>query len=194
MQRLPDAVAAAVEWHGDQLRKGKQVPYVSHLLGVASLVLEHGGDEAQAMAALLHDTLEDTAATIEVLTSRFGDDVTSMVQDCTDTTDPDEARDHTTSWARKERAVAHLRGMRARSVLVSACDKLHNLRDMVADAEAGAFDDAWPFNVSPSQQVEYYGILADALRANGSVPGRLVDEVDALAERLARSLTGPASR
>lgn len=184
---LADALDAALSFHGAQTRKGKPIPYVAHLLGVASLVLEHGGSMEQAAAGLLHDTLEDTDATVADLAA-FGTVVTAIVLDCTDVDDPTEDRDPSTSWARKQRAIEHLRTMPAGSVLTSACDKLHNLRDMVADAESGAFDGAWPFNVGREQQVTYYRGLAGALRANDAVPRRLCDEVDALAERLARSL------
>ncbi|MEA3055580.1 MAG: hypothetical protein QOD30_1012, partial [Actinomycetota bacterium] len=81
---LPDALDAALAWHGDQRRKGKDVPYVAHLLGVASLVLELGGSAEQAAAGLLHDVLEDTDATLDDVRARFGDTVASIVEACTD--------------------------------------------------------------------------------------------------------------
>lgn len=188
---LADALDAALSFHGGQLRKGKPIPYVAHLLGVASLVLEHGGSTEQAAAGLLHDALEDTDATVADLAA-FGTVVTTIVLDCTDVDEPTEDRGPSTSWTRKQRAIEHVETMPAASVLVSACDKLHNLRDMVADAESGAFATSWPFNVSPEQQVAYYRGLAGALRANAGVPRRLCDEVDALVARLATCLTDRA--
>src|SRR5687767_1740947 len=105
---LPAALAFALAAHGDQTRKGSNVPYVSHLLQVSGLVLEHGGDSEQATAALLHDVVEDTAATIEDVAAAFGPAVAAIVADCTDTL-ADETPDHKRPWlARKQAYVAHL--------------------------------------------------------------------------------------
>ena len=187
---LADAVAFAVAAHGSQRRKGKDVPYVAHLLGVASLVLEHGGTETQAVAGLLHDTLEDTATTVADL-AVFGEAVVRLVVACTDAVEGED-RGASTSAMRKQRYVSHFPSLPADAALVSACDKLHNLRDMVNDAEGGLFaDGAWPFNVSAAEQVAYYRGLADAFDAHGGLPAALVREVRALVERLARSLTDP---
>ena len=184
---LPDALEAALAWHGDQRRKGKDVPYVAHLLGVASLVLELGGTEEQAAAGLLHDVLEDTDATIDDVRSRFGDGVATIVEACTDAA-PGEDRGPSTSMLRKQRYVEHVPSMASDAALVSACDKLHNLRDMVLDANSGAFDEAWPFNVTREEQVEYYRGLFDALNGNPGVPPALVDEMRTLVDRLERAL------
>jgi (p)ppGpp synthase/HD superfamily hydrolase len=183
---LPDALAAAMRWHGDQRRKGKDVPYVGHLLGVASLVLDFGGSIDQAIAGLLHDTLEDTDATVDDL-AVFGDDVVRIVLACTDAAEGEDRGAHTSAM-RKQRYVEHFPAMDADAALVSACDKLHNLRDMVIDANSGAFDDAWPFNVSREEQVAYYRGLAGAMARNPGVPAALVDEVQSLVDRLARAL------
>jgi (p)ppGpp synthase/HD superfamily hydrolase len=177
--KLPDALAFAIRWHGDQRRKGKDVPYVAHLLGVASLVLEHGGSEDQAVAALLHDTIEDTDATVEDL-APFGDDVVRIVVACTD--------EPGTSLERKARYVAKVPTLQADVALVSACDKLHNLRDVVMDASAGAFDEAWPFNVTREETLAYMRSLVDAFTRNGTVPAVVVDELRNLADRLERLL------
>jgi (p)ppGpp synthase/HD superfamily hydrolase len=184
---LPDALDAALTWHGDQHRKGKDVPYIAHLLGVASLVLEFGGNEEQAAAGLLHDALEDTDATVEDVRSRFGDAVASIVSACTDAA-PDEDRGPSTSMLRKRRHVEHVPSIAPDAALVSACDKLHNLRDMVIDANSGAFDTSWPFNVTRDEQVSYYRGLIDALNCNPGVPAALVDEMRSLADRLERAL------
>jgi (p)ppGpp synthase/HD superfamily hydrolase len=177
--KLPDALAFALEAHGSQRRKGKDVPYVAHLLGVASLVLELGGTEDQAIAGLLHDTLEDTSATVDDL-ARFGDDVVRIIVACTDSPG--------TSAERKARYVAKIPTLPADIALVSACDKLHNLRDMVLDANSGAFDDAWPFNVSRTEQVTYYRSMVASLVQNLGVPVALVDEMQTLVDRLERAL------
>ena len=84
-RRLSDAAAFALTIHARQTRKGTDTPYISHLLGVASLVLEHGGDEGQAIAGLLHDAIEDQGAHQEAaITERFGDRVARIVRGCTD--------------------------------------------------------------------------------------------------------------
>ena len=184
---LPDALDAALAWHGDQRRKGKDVPYVAHLLGVASLVLELGGSEEQAVAGLLHDAVEDTDATIDDVRARFGDVVASIVEACTDAA-PGDDRGPSTSMVRKQRYVEHVPAMAADAALVSACDKLHNLRDMVLDANSGAFDEAWPFNVTRAEQLSYHRGLVDALNRNPGVPPVLVDEMRTLVDRLAQAI------
>lgn len=92
--RYVDALRFAVEKHVDgggfaERRKQTQIPYLSHLLSVSALVWEAGGDEDQAIAGLLHDTLEDTKATTAELAERFGDDVTATVVACSDGIDPE---------------------------------------------------------------------------------------------------------
>ena len=183
---LPDAVEAALRWHGGQQRKGKGVPYIGHLLGVASLVLDFGGTMDQAIAGLLHDTLEDTPATVEDL-AVFGEDVVRIVIACTDAAEGEDRGAHTSAM-RKQRYVEHFPTLDADAALVSACDKLHNLRDMVIDANSGAFDDAWPFNVTRDEQVGYYRGLVGAMGRHPGVPAALVDEMQSLVDRLARAL------
>src|SRR5690242_9147657 len=85
-RRYDDALAYASALHREQMRKGTEIPYISHLLAVSSLVIEHGGDEDQAIAGLLHDAAEDQGgdATLREIRSRFGEDVAKIVSDCTD--------------------------------------------------------------------------------------------------------------
>ena len=129
--RFAQALTYACIAHSDQLRKGTEIPYVSHLLAVAGLVLEHGGDEDEAIAALLHDAVEDAGgqARLANLRHRFGDRVAEIVIDCTDTDITPKP-----PWrARKETYIAHLENASASARLVSCCDKLHNARTIVAD-------------------------------------------------------------
>src|SRR3954470_1989487 len=105
--RFRDALVYAAELHVDQVRKGSDTPYVAHLLAVTSLVLEHGASEDEAIAALLHDAIEDQggAATREEIRRRFGDAVTAIVDGCTDADVIPKP-----PWrARKEAYVAHVR-------------------------------------------------------------------------------------
>jgi len=135
--RLHQALDSAADAHRDQSRKGTAIPYLSHPLGVASLVLEHGGDEEQAIAGLLHDVLEDCGGQHEALIREaFGDRVAAMVLGCTDGL-PDEAGDKPPWKARKLAYLQHLELADEGTLLVSACDKLHNARAIVADLMAG---------------------------------------------------------
>jgi (p)ppGpp synthase/HD superfamily hydrolase len=139
-ERFTQAVDYAREAHASQTRKGTSIPYIAHLLGVASLVLDYGGDEDQAIAALLHDTIEDQGTHHEpLIRMQFGDRVADIVLACTDGTlegklaagTPEAKR---AGWTRrKQRYLAHLADASADVLLVSGCDKLHNARAIVAD-------------------------------------------------------------
>jgi (p)ppGpp synthase/HD superfamily hydrolase len=133
-KRFDDALLHALRLHRKQQRKGRNVPYAAHLLGTAGLVLDFGGDEAQAMAALLHDAAEDHGGRSRLarIRKRFGADVAGMVEDCTDTFEEEKPE-----WRpRKEAYIESLPGKRSRSLLVSAADKLDNARAIVADLRA----------------------------------------------------------
>ena len=126
-----EALAFAIEAHGDQPRKGGTITYVAHLLGVASLVLEAGGDEEMAIAGLLHDTIEDTDTTSEEIAAWFGHRVAEIVEACTDT----DVRPKPPWAERKERYLAHLRSPETPTevLVVSRADKLHNPRAILQD-------------------------------------------------------------
>ena len=129
--RFEEALIYATRLHARQVRKGNGAPYVSHLLGVCALVLEFGGDEDQAIAGLLHDAIEDQGGkeTREEIRRRFGERVTAIVEGCTDAdTSPKPP------WKpRKEAFIARLRKAAPDVRLVSAADKLHNVRTITAD-------------------------------------------------------------
>lgn len=121
----------ACRLHARQYRKGSRIPYFSHLLAVASLVLEHGGGEDEAIAALLHDAVEDQGGTpiLAEIEARFGAPVASIVQGCTDAVTIPKP-----PWReRKERYIARLAHEPPQVRLVSAADKLHNARSIVSD-------------------------------------------------------------
>lgn len=175
--RFVRAVAFAIEAHGDQLRKGTEVTYVAHVLGVSSLVLEYGGDEDLAIAGLLHDTVEDASdgdgpATAERIAAEFGDRVASVVLDCSDTRVQPKPR-----WReRKEKYLVHLRSASPDVLLVSCCDKLHNARATVIDLrEKGVgFWDEVGFNAGPAEQAWYYESLREIFTERFSELPRLV--------------------
>ena len=135
---LTDRYSAAVErarmLHADDLRKGTAIPYLSHLLSVSALALEHGATEDQAIAAVLHDAAEDHGgqAVIDELRVQFGDVVADIVAACSDSLveDPNAKAPW---WDRKRAYLAHLAHMPEEAVLVSAADKLHNARAILAD-------------------------------------------------------------
>ena len=187
-ERLDEAVRFAHEVHRAQVRKGTDIPYITHVLAVASLVGEHGGTQAQVMGALLHDAIEDgvehmpdVAAQIE---ARFGAEVLAIVEACTDARVVPKP-----PWeARKRAYIAHLKEAPDGSpaLLVSAADKLHNARAIVRDH--GLLGDAlWSrFRATPAQTAWYYNEIVAALRAKRwptPLQGALID---ALAEAVAR--------
>ncbi len=129
--RFDDAFRYARQLHAQQTRKATQIPYIAHLMSVSALVLEHGGDLDQAIAALLHDAVEDQGGhqVLQDIRERFGDGVASIVQDCTDAwTEPKPA------WRpRKEAYLAALPAKPDRSLLVALADKTHNAEAILAD-------------------------------------------------------------
>jgi (p)ppGpp synthase/HD superfamily hydrolase len=141
--RFDDALVYASTLHRKQLRKGASVPYFAHLMAVASMVLEEGGDEDQAIAGLLHDAVEDQGGepTFREIRARFGDGVAQIVADCTDAWGEPKP-----PWReRKEAYIAHLASAQPRSLLVSLADKTHNAQsirrdyDVIGDALWGRF-------------------------------------------------------
>lgn len=132
-ERFRQAILFASELHANQVKKGgRNIPYISHLLGVTSLVIEAGGDEDMAIAALLHDAVEDQGGrpTLERIHAEYGDRVAHIVEGCTNSeTEPKPP------WLERKRAyVGHVRDHADSEVtLVSAADKLHNVRTILAD-------------------------------------------------------------
>jgi (p)ppGpp synthase/HD superfamily hydrolase len=176
-----DAVAWAAELHAGQKRKGTSIPYVSHLLGVASLVLEAGGDETEAIAGLLHDSVEDQDVTLDDIESRCGARVAELVAGCSE--DRASGEGNASNWrARKEQHLAHLQAETDVSVLrVSGADKLHNARSIVADLRRDP--GVWArFNAPPADQLWYYGALTEVL--SDHAPRFLALELQAAVEEM----------
>jgi (p)ppGpp synthase/HD superfamily hydrolase len=172
-KRFDDAFHYAHQLHQNQTRKGTTIPYISHLLSVAALVIEHGGNEDQAIAALLHDGPEDQGgvATLIEIRKRFGDAVATIVSDCTDSwTEPKPP------WRpRKEAYLASLPKKPKDSLLVSLADKTHNAEAILHDyRELG--DQLWPrFNGGADGTRWYYDALAKVFAE--AMPGRLADRL-----------------
>lgn len=160
--RFSAALAFANEIHGAQVRKGTSIPYVAHLLAVASLVIEAGGDEDTAIAALLHDAVEDQGgpAMLERIRGRFGSPVANIVQACSDS-------DVVPKPPWRERKEAYLEAIPYKSpaaLLVSLADKIHNARAILADYKQ-LQEGVWArFTGGRDGTLWYYRALADAFR------------------------------
>ena len=158
--RYEAALVMATQLHASQKRKGTSIPYVSHLLAVSSLVLEHGGNENQAIAALLHDAVEDQGglSTLDKIRDDFGDVVADIVDHCTDAYE-----DPKPEWRiRKEEFVASIAEKPLDAALVSCADKLHNARAILNDLRSLG-DELWGrFTGGKEGTLWYYQALADA--------------------------------
>jgi hypothetical protein len=182
--RLAHAFAFASSVHATQVRKGTSIPYLSHLMAACSLVIEHGGSEDAAIAALLHDAAEDAGGhpMLARIRAEFGEKVASIVAACTDTFDNPKP-----PWLlRKERYIAHLMELQdAEALLVSAADKVHNARAILHDLHAVLEPESvWGrFSASPQSIGWYYGSLERALRR-----GLPDHRGSALADELTRAL------
>ena len=164
-KRFRDALVWAAELHEDQDRKGGDVPYVAHLLGVAAIVLEHGGSEDVAIAALLHDALEDQAHKITEgeIRSRFGDAVERIVVECSDGS-PEEQRDrsHDRWFARKKKYISEIAHKSDGALMVSMADKLYNIRSMLEDYRVEG-DALWRrFTTGREGNLWYYAAMLQA--------------------------------
>jgi (p)ppGpp synthase/HD superfamily hydrolase len=181
--RLASAMAYAALIHGTQKRKGTNIPYVSHLMSVSALVMEFDGDEDQAIAGMLHDALEDVGYEHEkIIRTNYGDRVAEIVRACTDGR-PGQKRDATDWRERKESYLDHLARTRTDALLVSACDKLHNARAIVADLRAGR-DVFRLFNGGRDQTLWYYGSLVRVFEQRLGAREPLVKELKAAVEAM----------
>ena len=179
-----DAFNYAHALHSRQTRKGTDAPYIGHLMGVASIVLDDGGSEEEAIGALLHDAAEDHGGRdrLEDIRARFGEAVARIVEDCTDSWEVPKR-----PWAeRKQAYVHHARTLPRPSLRVSAADKVHNayaiLRDLRNVGEA-----VWSrFNAAPDDVLSYYEGLVRSYRQAGGGP--LVDELDRIVRGIRREM------
>ena len=174
--RLIEALAAAAQIHATQARKGTSIPYLSHLLGACAIAFEYGASEDEAIAALLHDAIEDgepTEAARKTVWS-FGEEVGRIVEGCTDAdTHPKPP------W--RERKEAYLESLATEDhsiLLVSACDKLHNARSIVRDLRVVG-EALWErFSAPKDETLWYYRSLVIGYRSNPAHTPALIDELD----------------
>lgn len=186
-ERFDDALLYASRHHRDQLRKGSRVPYMTHLMSVSALVLEHGGTEDQAIAALLHDAVEDAppgtgGAVLAEIRLRFGGSVADLVRACSDGLDAECNRSGT--WAERKRPyVAGLAEKPLDALLVTAANKTHNGLCIAADVRRYG-DEFWStFNASRDELLWYYRSVERAVAERlpaGSITEALHRAVDEL--------------
>lgn len=189
-ERFERALLYAVHVHGGQVRKGTTIPYVAHLLGVAALVLEDGGEEDEVIAALLHDAMEDQGGRprLDDIRGRFGETVASIVEACTDA----ETIPKPPWLERKRTYIGHLRDVSDPAVLrVAAADKLHNARAILADVRRDGAITLDRFNGGRTGTVWYYACLVNILSVRK--PGGLSDELGRVAREL-HKLAAPEMR
>lgn len=164
--RFEAALVYATRLHATQIRKVSDVPYVAHLLGVTALVLEAGGSEDEAIAALLHDAVEDQGglATRNEIQQRFGDAVVAIVDGCTEWVTPPKP-----PWQeRKLRYLEHVRQASPSVRRVSLADKLHNARSLLTDWRLVG-DALWDrFTQGKEGMLWFYDALVQIYRQTGS--------------------------
>ncbi len=186
-ERLVIALQAAAVMHASQTRKGTRVAYLTHLLGTCAIALDHGAGETEAIAALLHDAIEDVRPTKRArqTVAWFGPDVLHIVEACTDGV-PGPAGEKGDWLDRKRAYVDHIAGACAPVLLVSASDKLHNARSILADQRAVGDEVFTRFSKGKDGTLWYYRALVDAYRANPDHVPELIDELDRTVEEIER--------
>jgi (p)ppGpp synthase/HD superfamily hydrolase len=179
--RFDDALLFAIKLHAGQRRKGSDIPYVSHLLAVAALVLEAGGDEDQAIAALLHDAVEDQGGlkTLQAIQQRYGERVAHIVEGCSDATEQPKP-----PWRpRKEAHLERLRQADADVRLVALADKLHNARSILEDLSKHGSMSLDRFRGGPEGTLWYYQASVDIFQRTD--PGPRTDELARIVAQIA---------
>jgi len=192
-EKFNDALELAIEAHAGQIRKGTEnnvgiaVPYIIHPVAVAALVIRYGGNEDQAIAALLHDVLEDGKPTVDWssrILEGFGSEVLKIVEGCTDGK-PDLKTGQKESWrARKESYIKHLANAAPDVLLVSACDKLHNLQAIHLDLVEFGLSVFERFSAGKEDVLWYYRELSGIFSQRCAAPAKsLANELQAVEYR-----------
>lgn len=187
-QRLGFAVSFALTLHNGQRRKGNDVPYFAHLMAVTATVLDFGGDEDAAIAAILHDAVEDQGGRriLALIDERYGKRVAGLVLAVSDCVEPPKP-----PWARRKAAyLARLARAVPEAKLIAAADKLHNLRCTVADVRVQGPAAMLKFNAPAGDIVAYYDACLHAVRDAIAPP--LAYELDATLAELRMLLALPA--
>lgn len=179
-ERFSKAFVYAARLHSRQTRKGTNKPYIGHLMSVASIVIAYGGDEEMAIAALLHDAVEDAGGLkrLRDIRAKFGKRVARIVDGCTDAYGEPKP-----PWLeRKKKYIARVTGEAGDTRLVSAADKLSNARDILEDVRADGVAAFERFTGKKDGTLWYYRTLVDVFREAGTNP--LVEELDRVVTHL----------
>lgn len=164
--KLAEAFDFAASEHQEQYRKSTDIPYISHLMSVSALVMEHGGSEDQAIAGLLHDVVEDAKLSSRIpeikkeILNRFGAKVLELVEGCTDG-EPDADGKRADWKPRKELYLAKLEAKSEDLLLVSCCDKLHNARSILTDLVTHGHSMFDRFSATQDETLWYYRSLSE---------------------------------
>ena len=174
-EKFDEALVYATHAHRNQMRKKTGIPFIAHILGVTAIALEYGANENEAIGALLHDTVEDCggAERLRDIRETFGDEVASIVDGCTDTYETPKP-----PWLERKRAyIEHLKDSDSPTRLVSAADKLHNTRAILAEFRRRGAEVFERFSGKKDGTLWYYRALVTAFRQHGDHED-LIDELD----------------
>ena len=163
--RFAQAVEFATKLHDGQVRKGTSIPYISHPIAVASLVMEHGGTEDETIAALLHDVVEDCGGqpVLNEVRKLFGDNVATIVDGCTET----HIRPKPPWIERKKKYISHMKTASPSVRLVACADKIHNIRSLIADYRQVG-ESVWErFRANKKETVWFYNEVLQSLKDSG---------------------------
>jgi (p)ppGpp synthase/HD superfamily hydrolase len=188
--RFQRALAFAARVHARQYRKGTTGPYIGHLLGVTSIVLTHGGDEDEAIAALLHDAVEDQGGKprLREIRRKFGARVARIVEGCTDS----DVEPKPPWLERKTEYLRHLQHADSSVRLVSAADKVYNARETLEDLRRHR-DRLWKrFKGGKQGTLWYYREVGKILRRKG--PKELAAELQRVVRELTRAAKSPSKK
>ena len=191
--KLYNALTLAFKLHGHDARKKSDVPYIAHLLAVCALVQLDGGSEDEAIAALLHDLLEDKPEEInrEEIRQSFGDHVLKIIEVSTDTP-KDYAGGQKPPWKKRKKAyIEHICETDPALLRVTIADKIDNARAILADHQRLG-DQVWErFNAGKKDQLWYYSSCVEAFDLSG-YSGPLLEELRSLVGKLKKQ-TGNAA-
>src|SRR5437667_5765811 len=182
-EKFEEALVYATQAHGNQVRKKTGIPFGAHILGVTAIALEYGANETEAISALLHDTVEDCggAERLRDIRERFGDDVAGIVDGCTDTYETPKP-----PWLERKRSyIEHLKDSDSPTRLVSASDKLHNTRAILAELRRNGLEVFERFAGKKDGTIWYYRALVSTFRQHGD-HADLIEELDRVVSEIER--------
>jgi GTP pyrophosphokinase len=187
MPKLSNAVALAIQAHEGQVRKGTKIPYIAHPMAVSAIALEFGATEDQAVAALLHDAIEDGGNKYaNIIKAQFGEHIHNLVQGCTDGT-PNQQGQKAPWLERKTAYLRHLEEASDEVLLVSCSDKLHNARAIVSDLINEGPSVFERFSSTPEQTLWYYRQLANVFTNRKTPPAKALESAVSQMEALSQS-------